>query len=144
MMSYEVERNCLIRMPDVSRLRQNRTLESHIRQTYLLCPPGVTERVRERVSNGTAVYTHTIKKRITAVTAEEKEQTVSRQEYDRLLERSDPSRRAIEKDRFVLPYQNHNLEIDIYPVWSRQAVLEIELQSEEESFSLPPVITVLR
>jgi CYTH domain-containing protein len=36
------------------------------------------------------------------------------------------------------------LEIDVYPFWSRQAVLEIELASESEEFKIPHEIKILR
>ena len=65
-------------------------------------------------------------------------------EYEALLLDKDPARIAIEKTRYTLPYGDHLLEIDIYPFWQKQAVLEIELSKEDEDFTLPVEITILR
>ena len=50
----------------------------------------------------------------------------------------------MEKTRWCIPFGSHVQEIDLYPFWSDQAVLEVELQSEEEEFLLPPEIRVIR
>ena len=45
---------------------------------------------------------------------------------------------------WCIPFDFHVLEIDLYPFWNDQAVLEVELKSEEEAFLLPPEIRVIR
>ena len=50
----------------------------------------------------------------------------------------------MEKTRVCVPHGDHLLEIDIYPFWKKQAVLEVELESEDTPLTLPPYITVLR
>ena len=141
----ECERKFLIRMPDLARLRAwEGVRESEIAQTYLSAPVAVTARVRARTENGVTTYTHTEKIRSTVLSAIEREREISREEYDELLKTKDPERQTIFKTRFVLPYEGHFCEIDVYPFWQKQAVLEVELQSEEEAFSLPDLISVIR
>ena len=34
--------------------------------------------------------------------------------------------------------------MDVYPFWSDRAVLEVELESEDEAFDIPPFISVIK
>ena len=78
------------------------------------------------------------------LSAEEYEKEISKEEYEALLARRDGTRQTVLKERYTLPYEGHILEIDVYPFWSRQAVLEIELSSEDECFALPKEISLIR
>ena len=60
------------------------------------------------------------------------------------LESADPNRRKIEKTRYVIPHENHLLEIDIFPFWRDKAFLEIELADENEPFSIPAMFSLIR
>lgn len=141
----EIERKFLIRMPNTAALLTvHGATDSEILQTYLCAAPGETARVRRRTYADRTVYTHTVKRRVTAVTAEEAEREIDRAEYERLLQRADPRRTPVGKRRITLPCGRHTAEIDIYPFWSRQAILEVELSAEDEAFSLPRGIEVLR
>lgn len=140
----ECERKLLIRYPDTERLLAEGATKSDITQTYLVAESGSTARIRMRTEDGVSRYYHTVKRRISALSAIEEEQEISAEEYTLLLKAKDPSRQAILKTRYVLPYAGHLLEIDIYPFWRSQAVLECELSSESELFDIPPYITVLR
>lgn len=141
----ECERKLLVSLFDLSLWEGREGYEkSRITQTYLLAPSGVTARVRAREYPDKTVYTHTEKRRMTAVSAIENEREITRAEYETLLDAADPARRPIIKTRHVIPYQGHILELDVYPFWQKQAVLEVELESEEEAFALPPEIRVIR
>ena len=147
MPNLEIERKWLIRRPDEAELSAM-TAEaggsvSHIVQTYLTAEKGVSHRVRARTVDGITTYTCTAKRRLNAMTAEEDERTVSFAEYAALLKDADPACRPIEKTRFCIPFGGRTLEIDLYPFWSDQAVLEIELPAPDAPFSLPPELTVL-
>ena len=48
------------------------------------------------------------------------------------------------KTRYCLTENNRYYEIDIYPEWKKQAILEIELRSEDEEVVLPEGIRVIR
>lgn len=141
----EIERKYLIRMPDTDRLS---VLEgctvSHITQTYLNNPDGAVERVRERIYSDHTSYTHTIKKRIDQISAREEEYEISRDEYASLLLRADVNRIPIRKTRYAVPYAGHTAEIDVYPFWDRQAVLEIELTSEDDKVPFPSFLQLIR
>jgi CYTH domain-containing protein len=69
---------------------------------------------------------------------------LSEEEYNRRMANRDPRRQTIRKTRYCLPYAEHIFEIDIFPFWSRQAIMEVELKSEKEEFTLPPFIRVIK
>lgn len=139
---YEIERKFLIRKPDLLNLGSFCKIKE-IAQTYLSVPEG-TMRVRRTVENGIVSYTETLKRGITSMRKVEIERTITESEYERRLSMRDPRRQTIHKTRYLLPYNGHTFEIDIYPFWSKQAVMEIELSSEDETFTFPPLIKVLR
>lgn len=147
MPNLEIERKWLIRRPDEACLSamaaQSGGSVSHIIQTYLTVEDGLSRRVRARTTDGTTVYTCTVKRRIDRMTAEEDERIISPQEYAALLQEDDPACRPIEKTRFCIPFEGRTLEIDLYPFWPNRAVLEIELPSHDAPFSLPPELTVV-
>ena len=140
----EIERKFLIRMPVLSALEAQPGVRiKQILQTYLSTVPGITARVR-CVREGTAIdYIYTEKRRLSALTAVEEECAVPAEEYELLLQKADQARRPIEKTRYVIPYEGHDMEIDVYPFWQDRAILEIELKSEDEAFLLPPYLHVL-
>ena len=144
LLPVECERKFLIRYPDTDALIKSGASESYIEQTYLASPCGVTERVRLRTYADKTVYYYTKKIRISALSAEEYEREISKEEYELLLLRRDKGRITIQKRRYTLPYGGHTLEIDVYPFWSHQAVLEIELENEDAPFSIPSELCVLR
>ena len=140
----ECERKFLIRYPKKEWLTEMGAEKSLIEQTYLLSEKGVTERVRKRAFGERTVYYYTKKVRISALSAEEYEREISKDEYEALLFRRDTTSKTVKKERYNLPYGKHVLEIDVYPFWSRQAILEIELSSESEHFEIPTRIEIIR
>lgn len=141
---FEIERKYLIRMPDAAWLEAN-AAGSDIVQTYLETKaPGCSSRVRmRRDANGT-VYTHTEKKRISAMRREEAEREISREEYFTLLKKADPKRRVIYKRRYILEDRGQRFEIDVFPFWRDRAVMEIELEDEGTPVELPVDIAVIK
>lgn len=142
----EIERKLLIAYPDTALLEAQKGVRIFdIEQTYLYnVDEALTERVRLRREGDSVAYFHTVKRRLSALTAEEQEAQITKEEFEALLSRRDKTRATVQKRRYALPYGAHTLEIDIYPQWKRQAVLEVELASEKERFSLPPYLSVLR
>ena len=141
----EIERKFLIEYPDLSWLQQqpgSRRVE--IVQTYLLSDGSSTRRVRSWTEAGRTAYIRTCKRAVSDRTRVEVEDELSEEDYLALLKEADPARHPLEKIRWCVPCGSHVLEIDLYPFWSDQAVLEVELQSEEEEFLLPPEIRVIR
>ena len=135
---YEIERKYLVEYPEFPLPCEDRV--SGIVQAYLVSEPGVSERVRARDGR----YYHTRKRRISGIRAEEGERENSREEYDLLLNRRDPACRVIEKKRHVFEYRGQVFELDIFPFWKCQAMLEIELADENAEVCLPPFISLIR
>ena len=48
------------------------------------------------------------------------------------------------KRRYLILYREKCFELDIFPFWQDQALLEIELKSETEDFELPPFLHVIK
>ena len=115
-----------------------------ITQTYLVKEGEYRARVRKSVTDGVVTYTHTAKKHLTNMTRVEKETVIDEAAYLAFLAQRDPLRAAIEKTRYAFPYEGHVIEVDIFPFWTDQAVLEAELQSEEEALILPPELHLIR
>ena len=141
----EIERKYLIRMPDRALLDRLAVRRDYIRQTYLLpAEADTTERVRLRGCGEKAQYTHTVKRRITDLVREEREEPVSPREYRSLLERADPALRVVEKTRYCIPLGELTLEVDCFPFWSDRAFLEFELPHADTSLALPDWVQVVR
>ena len=143
---HEIERKYLIAVPDAAFLRaQPECAVWEIEQIYLTALPGCTRRVRKVTENGQITCYKTFKRRLNALTAEEDEGVIPREEYDRYVsEESDPAKRPILKTRYRIPYEGQLLEFDIYPFWTDRAVLEIELDSEEQPTYIPDWVKVLK
>lgn len=138
----EIERKFLIEMPERAVLDRCPT-RWEIWQTYLLAPPGISARVRRRVGE-TEQFFHTEKQRLTDRTCVEREREITRAEYETLLRQQDPDRVTIHKERYCLPEGGLVFEIDVYPFWRRLAVMEVELQREDQGFTVPRGLRVLR
>lgn len=139
----EIERKFLIARPTDEYLSS--LPHTEITQTYLKNDlAGVTERVRKRGNESGYVYTHTTKRRIDHMSSFEDEDEISENEYALLLTRQDKDRNVILKTRYLIKKGYYTFEIDVYPFWKKQAVMEVELESEGEEFELPESITVLR
>ncbi len=142
----EIERKFLIVHPGEEWLnRQPGSRRAAIVQTYLTAETGVTRRVRSWTENAVTRYISTTKRPLSGITREELEEEIGEEEYRAFLRESDPERRPICKTRWSIPYEGHVLEIDSYTNWhSDRAILEVELDSEEEEFRIPPDIEIIR
>lgn len=144
-MPLEIERKFLIRMPDLALLcAQEGVRVKRLTQTYLLAAPGVTARVRRCREDGRVTYIRTEKRRLSDRTAIEEECEIDEATYRAALRVADPARLPIRKTRYAIPYEGHVMEVDIYDFWHDRATLEVELSDEEEAFSLPPYLSVVR
>ena len=143
-MGIEIERKYLIRKPDMTMLDELATETWEVTQVYLLTETLCTERVRRvREESGTR-YFHTLKRRLSALSCVENEEEITAEAYESYLLRRDPERRAVEKTRWRIPYEAHLLEIDVYPFWQDRAILEIELEDENEPAAIPSYTAVIR
>ena len=142
---YEIERKYLISMPDVAQLQAQAGCQMwEIEQVYLISEPGQTRRVRRVSEGGETRWYKTFKTRVSAMTAQEDEGMISGEEYAEFLAQADPELTPIVKTRYRIPFGGQVLEFDIYPFWTDRAVLEIELDSEEEAPRIPEWVRVIR
>ena len=140
----EIERKFIIERPSLELLSTlDGYTESDIVQTYLSSEMRVTHRIRARSFRGVTVYTETKKTRVDKLSAIEEEREIDKVEYERLASLIAEGTRPIIKKRITLPYGDWLLEIDIYPEWTRTAILEVELASREEKPTFPDFIRVL-
>ena len=142
----EIERKFLIRRPDPQALLQRPNCRPvDIVQTYLI-PDGDADevRIRQRGSDGHYVYWRTRKRKIGGPRRVEEEERLTERQYLTLLTRADPACRPIRKQRYCLSENGLYYEIDLYPDWPDQAILEIELRDESQPVVFPEEIEVIR
>ena len=141
----EIERKYLIVMPDADFLRARPGCAVwEIEQIYLTAQPGTTRRVRRVTEAGETRFYKTFKRRRTALTAEEDEGQISAEAYEAYLLESDPALKPILKTRYRIPFEGQTLEFDLYPFWTDRAVLEIELEREDQPVRIPEWVRVLK
>lgn len=144
MIQIETERKFLIRMPNIALISElNGVRIKKIEQTYLL-DSSCNARVRKIEENLKITYIKTTKKRISTLSVYEDECEIDEQRYQDELTHKDESKNTVFKTRYCIPFGDHILEIDVYPFWNDRAVLEIELANENECFSLPEFISVIK
>lgn len=143
-MNIETEKKYVIEMPDVLFLStlENYT-ESEIEQIYLNTE-GVTHRIRRRKMGERVVYTETEKRRISPMSVIETEKEIDEVKYNELKKNRKENSKILVKTRYTFDFLGHTIEIDVYPKWQKSAIMELELKSEGESFSLPPFIKLIK
>ena len=145
---FEIERKFLVAYPDIKALEAFpgcRRVE--IIQTYLKPRNGCEVRVRQRGADGHYIYFETMKRDVEEPSTGrrvEVERRLTQDEYLQLLMEADTTRHAIRKTRYYLPYDRQIFELDVYPFWNDQAILEIELHDERDEVRFPPLLTILR
>lgn len=142
---YEIERKFLIYYPDIKKLESMpNCTKVDIIQTYLKSNDDTEKRIRARGMNGDYVYYLTEKRKISDLKRVEVERRLTQDEYFKLLMEADNKLHTIHKTRYCLSENNQYFEIDIYPEWDNQAIMEIELSSEEETIKMPEFIRVVK
>lgn len=141
----EIERKFLIRYPDIQWLESQPNCQKiDIIQTYLNSGKDEEIRVRQRGLNGNYLYFRTTKKKISDTRRIESERRLTKEEYLKALMDADTSKHQIRKTRYCLMYENQYFEIDIYPFWQNQAILEIELNDENAPILFPEEISLIK
>ena len=144
-MSIEIERKYIIKMPDFELLKSQHDYgASEILQIYLKSEAGVTHRVRKRTFAERTVCTETKKTIIDKMSAIEDEREISLTEFDSLSKNVKEGTRPISKMRHTFLLGGFCFEIDVYPEWKTTAIMEVELEREDEFFEIPPFIQVIR
>lgn len=141
---HEIERKFLIEYPNLQKLPDIKVKKVEIIQTYLYSSNGEEMRIRQRGDDKNFIYTKTIKQRITDVKRVEVEKRISKDEYLSLLLEADTNLKQIRKTRYCLVYNNQYIEIDTYPFSTTKAIMEIELNSENQEIVIPPFVSVVK
>jgi CYTH domain-containing protein/nucleoside-triphosphatase THEP1 len=142
----EIERKFLIKMPNIENLIKFEKCQMvEISQTYLKNESSdIEERIRQRGVDGSYIYFHTTKKRVSDTTRIEIEERITKNQYLTLLMRADNTRHQIVKKRYCFMYKNLYFELDVYPFWNEVAILEIELTNQNQQFEIPYFIDVIK
>ena len=140
------ERKFLIAYPDLKALEKDPNCKKvEILQTYLASEiKGEEVRIRQRGQDGCYIYYKTRKRRTEDGKRIEIEERLTQDEYLALLTLADPAYRPIHKQRYCLSQNGLYYEIDIYPQWKHQALMEIELRSENQQIVFPDWVKVIR
>ena len=142
---YEIERKFLIYYPNIKELENMpNCTKVDIIQTYLKSIDDVERRIRARGIDGDYLYYLTEKRKISELKRIEIERKITQDEYLALLMESDNRLHTIHKTRYCISENNQYFEIDIYPEWDNQAIMEIELSSEDEAIKNPEFIKIIK
>ena len=142
---YEIERKFLIEYPNIEWLENNPNCQKvEIIQTYLNSPKGEEIRLRQRGIDGNYIYIQTQKRNISDTTRVEVEKRLTQNEYLNLLLDADTTRNQIRKTRYCLMHDNQYFEIDIFPFWKDKAIVEVEINHEDDKFTFPNEIKVIK
>ena len=141
----EIEKKFLICYPNIKKLESMKNCTKvDIIQTYLKSIDGIERRVRERGIDNDYIYYLTEKRKISGLKRIETEKKLTKDQYLSLLMQVDNKLHTIHKTRYCLSENNHYFEIDIYHEWKNQAILEIELNSENEIIKFPDFINIIK
>ena len=142
----EIELKYLIRYPDLAALRAQPGCKVwEIEQIYLKDGPGgQTRRVRQVKVDGRVEYYRTFKQRLSTMSSVEDEGRIDEAAYAGYVRERDMSRTPVNKTRFRVPYAGHVLEFDVYPFWKDRAIMEIELEREDEKPEIPSWVRIVR
>lgn len=144
-MNQEIERKYLIAYPDCTVLdAQDEAVRWEIVQTYLQSQPTEDRRVRRVETAGTVRYFYTCKTKKSDLARWEDEREIDKTAYETYLSEADDAFVPLRKTRYRIPYGGFLAEIDLYPQVREWAILEIELESEEQEAPLPPWVSVIR
>lgn len=142
----EIERKYLIRMPNIDKLAKSYKIDKFgITQTYLTTNQDGTERrVRQRINSSNTKYYYTEKSDVGFGTRKEFERIITEEEYNSLLCEADTNKKQIQKTRYCFVYKDKYFELDIYPFWDKQAILEIEVDNIAMTIDIPPEIEIIK
>lgn len=142
---FEIEHKFLIRYPNLDFIMSiDGVTYSSITQLYVNLKNGERIRLRKRVYPDRVEITENQKTKITDIKWIEKEREITEEEYNDYLDNAIKVSNAIVKKRYVIPYNTHKLELDVYPFWEDRAILEIELSDVYERFEIPEYIEVIK
>jgi len=142
--THPFRRRYLIHMPDIAALEKLPNCRRvDIDQTFLKCEPGRELRISRRRLDGITVYYSTEKAPTGAGRIIETEKRLTGDEYKSLMTLADESLQPLHKSRYYLSENKAYFEIDVYPHWQDKALLEIDLEREDEQLNIPDFISLI-
>lgn len=138
-------RKFLVKLPDIKWLESLPNCRRvEIIQTYLKARPGEECRVRQWGADGSYIYYLTRKTVNADGQAIKMERRLTQDEYMRHLMDADFTLRQIRKTRYCLTDGTLYYEIDLYPFWENQAMVEVETERSMNQFSLLDHFNVIK
>lgn len=143
-MNIETEYKYVVLKPELTKLAaMDGYTESKITQIYLN-NDAATHRVRKReYSSGEVVYTENKKIRISRMSSTEYEREIDAAEYSTLSENIEDGASPLYKIRRTFEYGGKVFELDYYDEWKSSCIMEVELDSEDETVDYPPFIKII-
>lgn len=140
--NLEIERKFLVAMPDIEKLDVRRSLS--ITQTYLTNGVNHSQRRVRCIEQEDGVkFTYTEKIFITPSVRRENEYEIDRREYEKLLTQKNNDLKPVRKRRVCFLYRGQLFELDCYPFSEKFAILELELENEQQEIFFPETIRII-
>ena len=134
-MGIEIERRFLVKNREkVNELiKQCNASKKTIIQDYIYSDLLTAIRKRKIIKNGNEKYIYTVKTGRKLLSINEYEEELTKEQYDSII--PDSSRYTIEKDRYIIPYENNlKIELDVFHgKYEGLIFAEIEFESEEQA-----------
>lgn len=129
----EIERKFLVK--DTNSLDLTKYHHKTIIQDYLYVDKFTAIRKRKISESNINKYIYTVKTAKVGISVNEIEKNISEDEYNNLSLNSNYN--TIEKERYLIPYEKHNIELDIFKgVYQGIIFAEIEFLSEDLAFNI--------
>ncbi|MBQ1437334.1 MAG: hypothetical protein IIZ07_05305, partial [Ruminococcus sp.] len=74
----------------------------------------------------------------------EREESITKEQYEHYISKKEYCQGTISKDRYCFVWKNQYFELDVFPFWDKTALIEIELLKENQPYTLPDFLVVLR
>ena len=141
----EHARRFLIEYPDVQWLDENPNCRRvEIVQTYLLPYMDQVRRICMRGMDNSYIYYKTTQRDAPDGGRMEVEERLRAEEYFTLLKEADPNFHPIRKTRYCLVDDVQSFEVDLYPNWQGQALLQVELSDPKAQVHIPENLHVIK
>ena len=129
----EIERKFLVK--NINELDLSKYNHKTITQDYLYIDNFTAIRKRKICENNINKYTYTIKTAKVGISVNEIEREITESEYNNLPINSNYN--TIEKERYIIPYENYKIELDVFTgVYTGIVFAEIEFPSEAIAFEI--------
>lgn len=140
----EIERKFLIKYPDVKKLEELGCRKVEIRQDYLPTLENKIRRIRKAQEGDAVKFFYTEKIRLSDLVRIERENEITEAEYNELVPEIAAETTPIIKTRYYYVDGDLCFQIDLYPQWTEQALVEVELRTETTTVKLPEWMDSIR